>query len=55
MVAVALEQKAALAGGARGVEAGDRPVRLVQDLKIGVDRKPALVVHEHAPDQFQAR
>jgi hypothetical protein len=47
MVAVALEQQAALPGRARRIEAGDRPVALAQHAMLVIDRQPTLRMHEH--------
>ena len=47
MVAVALEQQAALPGRAGGVEPSDRLIAGTEYAVLAVDREPAFRVHEH--------
>ena len=46
MVAVALQEQAALSGRAGGVEAGDRPITFAENAMLAIDRKPAFRMHE---------
>lgn len=47
MMAVALEQEAALAGRTRCIQAGDRPVALAQHPMIVIYGEPAFGMDEH--------